>query len=152
MNLKESTERLARWMLRRVGYDFKFVHRRGKYYEAAGAMSRPAQKSTDKAQGSANVDRDIPAYRTVGQISEPDTIPEENEDKVGPLHTSEELMGAQANDVVCQNLREVLREDETIIVNEDGLLYKKVPTDGAVQINVSERYTKTLLILGTAKY
>lgn len=59
--------------------------------------------------------------------------------------TAKQLMEAQASDVLCQNFKEVLRKDGRITVNEDGLLCRKVPTDEAIQILVSESFRRTLL-------
>lgn len=57
----------------------------------------------------------------VGQISKPNKGLKRSEDEVGPLLTTKKLMEAQANDVLCQNRKEVLRKDETLTVNKNGL-------------------------------
>lgn len=75
-------------------------------------------------------------------------IPEEREGEAGPLPTTQELMEAQTSDMLCQNLKEVLKKDGKITVNEDELLCRDALTDGAVQFVVPERYRKTLLYRG----
>lgn len=104
-------------------------------------MSRPLQKTLKKKRNS-DVDDKIPAYCTFGQISEPNTVFKINEDKVGLLLTAAKLRVAQTNDVPCQNVKEVLRKDRAINSNEDGLLCRKGPSDGALQIVLLECYGK----------
>lgn len=52
----------------------------------------------------ANVDGAIPTFCIVGQVSKPSTVIIENEDYVGPLLPTKELLRAQAIDLLCQNL------------------------------------------------
>lgn len=93
----------------------------------------------------ANVDDDIPTYGIVGKISKPNIAFEGSEDKVGPLHTTNELMEAQANNVLCLNLKRVLEKDRSIIINKDSQLCRKTPADWAIPIVVAERDRRTLL-------
>lgn len=57
-------------------------------------------------------------------------------------------METQANDTLCQNLKGLLKKDELIPVNEDGLFCRKAPADGAIQIIVPGRYKRALLYHG----
>lgn len=88
-------------------------------------MSSLPQQATDKAQGIADVNDDIPVYCIVGQGIKPNTILKKYEHKVVPSATTKVLVKAQASELLCQNLKVVRRKDETITANEDGLLCKK---------------------------
>lgn len=48
-------------------------------------------------------------------------------------------MEAEGNDVLFQNLKEVLRKDGRVTVNEEKLLCRKAPTDEKIQY----RFPKT---------
>lgn len=63
---------------------------------------------------------------------------------VGPLPTTNELMEDQASAVLWQIIKDVLKKDGTTTVDEDGLLRRKTPADGIVQIIVPERYRRAL--------
>lgn len=75
-----------------------------KYHEDSYAMSRLPQKASDKTNKISKVEYDNLTYCIVGQISKPSTSSMEDENKVGPLPSTKELMEAQADDVLCQNL------------------------------------------------
>lgn len=98
-------------------------------------MSRLPQKAPGTKKRATEVDNNIPAYHTAGQISEPNKVSSVNGDEIGTVAAPEKLLKAQASGVLCQSFREELTEDGTIIVDNE-LLCKEVCTDGAVQIIV----------------
>lgn len=61
------------------------------------------------------------------------------------MPNTNKLKKTQANNDIFQKLKEVLRSEETITVNEDELVCRKVLTDEATQIIVSERYRNNIL-------
>lgn len=64
------------------------------------------------------------------------------------MRTTNKLMETQANDALCQNLKELLTKDRIIAMNEDVLLCRKAFTDGAIHVTVPERCWRTLLYHG----
>lgn len=90
----------------------------------------------------------MPAYYIAGHIDESNTGSLVAENEIGLLLTSMELMNAPENDPLCQKLKELLKKDGSMTVEKDGLLCRKAPTYGAIQITVPERYRRTLLYQG----
>lgn len=111
LNLKESMGRLACWKLKLLEIDFEIVLRIEKYHKA-DAMSRLPQKAANEAKRIAEFDDDILAYCILGGIIKPNMVLVENDDEVGPLPTTGELIQAQASGVVCQYLMKVLGKTE----------------------------------------
>lgn len=72
----------------------------------------------------------------------------ESEDDVESLPTTTELTEAQANVLLCQNLKVVVLKIKTITVSEDRLLCKNAPSDVAIQIIVFDRNSGTLIFHG----
>lgn len=64
------------------------------------------------------------------------------------MPTSKKLMKRQANDVLSQNLKEELRKDGTVTINEDGLRCRPAPTDGSILIIVLGCYRSTIIYYG----
>lgn len=79
--------------------DFGILYSPESYHKAADKMARLPQMATVDTKEIANVNDDIPAYCSVGQINELDTVPIESEDEGEPVFTINELMEAHANDV-----------------------------------------------------
>lgn len=57
-----------------MGFSFVIFLQPGEYHKAADAFSRLPKESIGMTRGVAFVDNDISAYRTVGQISKPNTV------------------------------------------------------------------------------
>lgn len=62
LDLKESTERLARRRLRLMELSFEIVHRPGHYHEVADATSRLPLKAAEEEEGSGDVDEYVQTY------------------------------------------------------------------------------------------
>lgn len=105
--------------------DFGIVYRHKKYHDAANALPILPIKASEKGKRITDVHDDSLVYCIVGQISKLNIVRVEKLDKVGPLTSINELIEARANDMLCQNLNVVLKMDETITVNKNGLLCKK---------------------------
>lgn len=147
LDLSEATGMLARRMLRlknstlRSTFDQKNITKpQTQYLEC--------NKTTNETKRIANIDVDISKICIFEQISNANTVSERSANKVGPLPPRNKLMKAQVNDVFCQILKEVLKEDGTITVNEDGLLCREAPTKVAIQTIVPKRYSGALLYHG----
>lgn len=106
-------------------------------------MPRFPKKVPDGTNKIADNDDKIPAYCIVEQRSNLNTVPIKNRDEVRPILTTKDGMDTPANDRLCQNLKKLLKKDVTIIVKNIGLLRRKVPADGTIQILVSKRYRRT---------
>lgn len=85
--------------------DFEILFWPEKYHKLADATFRLPQKVTDETKKAADIDDNIPASCIAGNINEPNTVLTECKDKVGPLPTTEELIEAQANNLLCRNLK-----------------------------------------------
>lgn len=126
-------------------FDFEMAFRPGKYSKEADARPRlPPMVSEIQNKNAAVID-DVPAYRMVGKLSESNDASKPNEEVVEPLPTITKQKEAQANDMLCQILKNILQKGRTFTVNGDTLLWRKVPIDGTIQIFVPECYKRTLL-------
>lgn len=126
-------------------FGFGVVHRSGKYQKATDAMSK---MPLGKEKESADVKDNLSTYCFVGRINKPKTGLKKNEEKEEPLPTTKKLMRTQGNDALSSNHKEMLMKDGTISINENELACKKAPTDGTIQIIVSECYGKNILYHG----
>lgn len=95
-------------------FDFECIRQPGEYCNGADVMFSLPQKATDKAQNIADIDKNIPAFCSDGQMSKLNIVFKKYEDDVGPSPTTKELIDIQENDVMWQNLKEVLKKNGNI--------------------------------------
>lgn len=101
LDLKDTIGLLARWRFKLAEFSFEIVLRPRKHYKAADAKLRLPQKATNETNETADVDDGISPSCIVEPISNPNTASERHEGKVEPFPTMNELMEAQASDVLC---------------------------------------------------
>lgn len=145
LDLKECTERVARWRRKLIEFDFEIFYRLGKYHKVAEKMFRLPQKASNIIKVVADVNDDILAYCVAGQISKLNTGLTKTENQTGPLLTTKEVMKTQVNDVLYLTLKLVLKNDGMLAVSQDALLCRKNLTDEAMQIIVCKQHRRTLL-------
>lgn len=87
-------------------------------------------------------------YCTAGQICIPSTVFEPDGDNVRPLFDTKKKTDSQANVVLSQNLKEILKKHKKIAVNEEKLQYRRARADNAIKIIVCKPYRRVLLYHG----
>lgn len=106
-------------------------------------MSRLPRKAPEKDNRNEEVDGNILTYYIAGQMNKPISLSMVKKMEIKPLLTSEEMRHKQASGVLYQDPKVVLKEEQTITVNEGGILSSKATTNGTMEIVVPEGCRKT---------
>lgn len=77
-------------------------------------------------------------------MGQPNTVSGVSEDASEALTSATKMLDAQTYNVLCKHLKKILRKNRPKAVSGDGLLCKKVPIHGPVQIIGFDRYIKSL--------
>lgn len=89
---------------------------------------------TKGQEKSAYVVNEIPSYGVVAQMFEARSSTATPLEEVESLPTTVQLMKAQAREVLCRNLKEVVKKNRDLKVNENGLLCRRAPLYGAIKV------------------
>lgn len=108
--------------------------------KAAHAMQRLPWMASEVENENADAGGNIPTHCIVRQISEFNDSSKPIEEVAEPTPTTARMREVQTIDVLCINLKKELEKDGTITISVNGLLYRKAPADGAVQIVDLECY------------
>ena len=148
LNLADAKGRLARWRLRLSEYDFVVEHRAGIKHQAADALSRLETTGLDTSTLRDEipcyvVDEDVqgdvlsPGGATPLYPGNPDVMTlVQEEAEILPV-TQDDLIREQKTDPYCKAMMgEVGKSGTQFEVNQYGLLCRRAPLDGSIQIVV----------------
>ena len=159
LNLADAKGRLARWRLRLSEFDFDVEHRAGIKHQAADALSRMTTTGLDTTP----LGDDIPCFTADTDFQNPTppcrgttfrlpgipevlAVPEEGSALI-PVTVSEILTG-QAQDPYCRAMTsEVGKVGSHFEVNRVGLLCRKAPVDGSLQVVIPQSLRARVLYL-----
>ena len=159
LNLADAKGRLARWRLRLSEFDFDVEHRAGVKHQAADALSRMETTGLDTRP----LGDEIPCFTTVSDIPgeglpcrgvtvrlpgipEVLAVPQEESGLI-PVTVSEILQG-QREDSYCRAMTsEVGKAGSHFEVNRIGLLCRKAPVDGSLQVVIPQSLRARVLYL-----
>ena len=170
MNIDDPTGRLIRWRLRLSEFDYTIAYRPGRVHQVSDALSRIPTEGVDTQP----LDDDIPCLLVgdedsfdVDEVEEPDffdpfrarheadTPLSRGESVVltAPVRVSHEpiklgeWLEEQKTDEFCTHVlsRQSLTKDSSFFEDDDGLLLRKSPLDGASQLLVPASLRPRLL-------
>jgi RNase H-like domain found in reverse transcriptase len=131
LNLSDAQGRLARWPLRLLEFDYEVQYRPGALHHGADMMSRLRSEDPAIAEPTDEIDTDVPCFALAHSplLTGNEELHPPGKRDPSLVHL-DDLLGAQASDPSCMQLREYLGAHPLIDVDQNGLLGVVLPSRG----------------------
>jgi RNase H-like domain found in reverse transcriptase len=129
LNLSDAQDRLARWRLRLLEFDYEVQYHPGALHHGADMMSRLRSEDPVIAKPIDAIDTDVPCFALAHSplVTGNEELHPPGKQDPSLVHP-DIILGAQASDLSCMHLREYLGPHPLIDVDQNGLLGVVLPS------------------------